>query len=187
MPTDVDTFTFLLPSSETVDRTWELQWEVAHLPDGGTPYGLSLELTFCDGDRMDSGSCTRVSTGSAGAPLMLAYRGEPLRAWHSPSGSTSNLQPVYSLETGPSSTKVTVRPYACSCLEPRFLKGGVLEVTVSGVDRTGYGAAEYTLRTAHTGSPKTYSRPDGSTASCPVGGVSADGGTVSVCDFTRQP
>ncbi len=36
-----------------MDRTWELQWEVANLPDGGTPYGLALDLTFCDGDRPD--------------------------------------------------------------------------------------------------------------------------------------
>ncbi|QRK09073.1 hypothetical protein JQX13_02615 [Archangium violaceum] len=82
---------------------------------------------------------------------------------------------------------MTVQPYACACLEPRFLKGGILEVAVSGVERTDYGAAGYTLRTAHTRYPKTYSRPDGGTASCPEGGMTEDGGTVAVCDFTRQP
>lgn len=188
VPTDVDTFAFQLPPP-TEERTWELQWEVAHLPDGGTPYGLSLDLSFCDGDRMDGGVCTPVSTGTAGAPLTLAYRGESLRAWHSPAGSLSNLQPLYSLERGPTSTKVTVQPYACSCFEPRFLRGGTLSVSVGGVDRTDYGQADYTLRTAHTGYPKTYSRLDGGTASCPAsdGGVTADGGTVPGCFFTRQP
>jgi hypothetical protein len=84
---------------------------------------------------------------------------------------------------------VTVQPYACSCLEPRFLSGGTLTVAVGGVDRTDYGQADYTLRTAHTGYPRTYSRLDGGTASCPAsdGGVTADGGTVPGCYFTRQP
>ncbi|MFL5358652.1 cell-cell cohesion protein MtsF [Archangium sp.] len=181
VPTDVDTFVFQLPPS--ADRTWELQWEVNNLSDGGTPYGLSLDLTFCDGDRTDAGVCTPVSTGSAGLPLTLAYRGDPLRAWHSPAGSLSNLQPLYALERGPTSTRVTVQPYACSCLEPRFLRGGTLTVAVGGVDRTDYGQADYTLRTAHTAYPQTYSRLDGGTASCPA--PAPDGGPG--CSFTRQP
>jgi hypothetical protein len=180
VPTDVDTFAFQLPPLP--ERTWELQWEVNNLPDGGTPYGLSLDLTFCDGDRMDAGTCTPVSTGSAGVPLTLAYRGDPLRAWHSPAGSLSNLQPLYSLERGPTSTRVTVQPYACSCFEPRFLRGGTLTVAVGGVDRTDYGQADYTLRTAYTGYPQSYSRLDGGTASCPA----SDGGAPG-CYFTRQP
>lgn len=189
VPTDVDTYVFRLPSAEPTERTWALQWEVADLPDGGMPYGLSLDLTFCDGDRMDAGVCTSVSTGSAGAPLTLAYRGEPLRAWHSPSGSLGNLQPLYSLERAGGVTKVTVRPYACSCLEPRFLRGGTLEVAVGAVDRMDYGQADYTLRTAHTTYPRTYSTLDGGSASCPRqdGGVTADGGLVPACVFTRQP
>ncbi|PTL81937.1 cell-cell cohesion protein MtsF [Vitiosangium sp. GDMCC 1.1324] len=193
VPTDLDTFVFQLPEAlpSPMDRTWELQWEVDNLPDGGTPYGLSLDLTFCDGDRAGDGgtSCTPVSTGTAGAPLTLAYRGDPLRAWHSPSGSLSNLQPLYKLERGSTSTKVTVQPYACSCFEPRFLRGGSLMVAVGGVDRTDYGQADYTLRTAYTSYPKSYTRLDGGTASCPApdGGVTADGGAAPGCYFTRQP
>ncbi|QRN95485.1 cell-cell cohesion protein MtsF [Archangium violaceum] len=186
--TDVDTFSFQLPGG-SAERTWELQWEVDNLSDGGTPYGLALDLAFCDGDRLDGGVCTQVSTGSAGQPLTLAYRGEPLRAWHSPAGSLSNLQPLYKLERGPTTTKVTVQPYACSCLEPRFMRGNVLKVAVSGVDRMDYGQADYTLRTAHTGYPKSYTTLDGGSASCPVpdGGTFADGGAVPGCFFTRQP
>jgi hypothetical protein len=193
VPTDVDTFTFTLPSAEPppMDRTWELQWEVNHLPDGGVPYGLALDLTFCDADRPDAGvSCTPVSTGSAGVPLTLAYRPDPLRAWHTPNAGFGSLQPLYELNRGATSTKVTVRPYACSCLEPRFLRGGSLKVAVSGVDRTDYGQADYTLRTAHSGYPKTYP-VDGGTASCPRpdAGTDADGETVYTpgCFFSRQP
>jgi hypothetical protein len=193
VPTDVDTFTFTLPSSlpEPMDRTWELQWEVENLSDGGTPYGLALDLTFCDGDRLDAGSCTPVSTGSAGQPLTLAYRGDSLRAWHSPAGSLGNLQPLFALDRSGGVTRVTVQPYACSCLEPRFLRGGTLKVAVSGVDRLDYGQANYTLRTAHTGYPKSFTTSDGGTATCPRpdAGVAADGGTFSTpgCVFSRQP
>ncbi|AKJ06102.1 hypothetical protein ATI61_110151 [Archangium gephyra] len=188
VPTDVDSYSFILPSTlpAPMDRTWELQWEVADLPDGGMPSGLSLDLTFCDGDRLDaSGACTFVSTGSAGAPLTLAYRGEPMRAWHSSTGGLGELQPLYSLERGDGVTRVTVRPYACSCFEPRFLRGGILHVYVSAVDRSDYGPANYTLRTAYTGYPRTYSTLDGGTASCPR--PEGEGGVVPGCVFTRQP
>ncbi|HZI02706.1 MAG TPA: cell-cell cohesion protein MtsF, partial [Archangium sp.] len=82
-----------------------------------------------------------------------------------------------------------VQPYACSCLEPRFLEGGTLQVSVGAVDRMDYGQANYTLRTAHTGYPRTYSTLDGGTASCPRqdGGVTADGSMTPACVFTRQP
>ncbi|HEX5754000.1 MAG TPA: cell-cell cohesion protein MtsF [Archangium sp.] len=184
VPTDVDSFSFILPPLPTpLDRTWELQWEVADLPDGGVPHGLSLALSFCDGDRLDaSGVCTPVSTGSAGAPLTLAYSGAPMRAWYSPAGGAGELQPLYSLERGDGVTRVTVRPQACACLEPRFLRGGSIHVFVSAVDRMDYGQANYTLRTAYTGYPRTYSTPDGGTASCPL-----PEGEVPGCVFTRQP
>jgi hypothetical protein len=195
VPTDVDTFNFSLPSSLPVpmDRTWELQWDVENLPDGGTPYGLALDLTFCDADRPDGGaSCTPVSTGSAGQPLTLAYRGDSLRAWHSPAGSLSNLQPLFRSERSGGVTRVTVQPYACSCLEPRFLRGGTLKVAVSGVDRLDYGQANYTLRTAHTSYPRPFTTTDGGTAMCPRpadAGVAADGGALYTpgCVFSRQP
>ncbi|HSP79794.1 MAG TPA: cell-cell cohesion protein MtsF, partial [Myxococcaceae bacterium] len=192
VPSDVDTYVLELPTrrAEPVDRTWALQWEVGHLPDGGLPHGLALGLTFCDGDNRDGGVCTPVSTGSRGAPLTLAYRGDNLRAWHSPASALGGLQPLYSLERGATSTKVTVLPYACSCLEPRFIRGGSVTVEVSAVDRTDYGVVPYTLRTAHTDYPKTYA-VDGGFASCPapVASVDGDGGTVYApgCLFTRQP
>jgi hypothetical protein len=187
VPSDVDSYVFMLPSSlsSPMDRTWELQWEVADLPDGGMPYGLSLDLTFCDAERPDGGSsCTSVSTGSAGAPLTLAYRGEPQRAWHSPAGGLGDLQPLYSLVREDGVTRVTVLPYACACFEPRFLRGGTLTVSVSAVDRMDYGQAGYTLRTAYTRYPRTYSTLDGGTASCPR--PDPDAG-VPGCVFTRQP
>ncbi|MCY1074996.1 cell-cell cohesion protein MtsF [Archangium lansingense] len=189
VPSDVDTFAFQLPAGlmEPIDRTWELQWEVADLPDGGMPLGLALDLTFCDAERPESGTgCTRVSTGSTGAPLTLTYRGEPQRAWHSPSDSPGGLQPLYALERAGGVTKVTVQPYACACLEPRFIRGGIVEVSVRAVDRKDYAPADYTLRTAHTDYPKTYSTLDGGTASCP-GHVAGGTAMAPACVFTRQP
>jgi hypothetical protein len=188
IPSDLDTYVLQIPAglTEPLDRTWKLQWEVGHLPDGGLPHGLALELTFCDGDRMDGGVCTPVSTGSRGAPLTLAYRDEPLRAWHSPAGTLSGLQPLYSLERGANSTTVTVQPYACACLEPRFVRGGSFTVAVGAVDRLDYGEVPYTLRTAYTGYPKSYA-VDGGMAQCPAPAPAGTDGGVSGCQFTRQP
>lgn len=201
VPSDVDTFEFQLPSGLTAptDQTWEVQWVIEHLPDGGVPHNLALDLTFCDGDRPDGGStCTPVSTGSRNQPLTLAYRGDPLRAWHSQSSTLSGLQPLYGLSRSATATTVTVLPYACSCLEPRFIKGGTLKVAVSATERTDYAPVHYTLRTAYTDYPKRYGVDGGSTLECPRptasadGGVSdGDGGTVPQfnqgCFYTRQP
>lgn len=198
VPTDVDTYEFQLPQggTEPLDKTWEVQWEIEHLPDGGLPHNLVLDLTFCDGDNLDGGTCTPVSTGSRGQPLTLAYREDPLRAWHSEGSTLSGLQPLYGLSRGSNSTTVTVLPYACSCLEPRFIRGGTLKVAVSAAERTDYAPVRYTLRTAYTDYPKSYAVDGGSMVECPApvlgeGIPDEDGGTVPTyeqgCFFTRQP
>ncbi|XXF79365.1 cell-cell cohesion protein MtsF [Myxococcaceae bacterium GXIMD 01537] len=193
VPSDVDTFEFQLPAGTTaVDRTWELQWSVNHLPDGGVPHQLALDVTFCDGDRTDGGVCTPVSVGSRNVPLTLAYRPDPLRAWHSEGSTLSGLQPHYGLSTAGNATTVTVLPYACSCLEPRFVKGGKLWVAVTAAERTGYEPVRYTLRTAFTDYPQRYSTDGGAQVECPRpdgGTVEPDGGTSPVrgCFYTRQP
>lgn len=199
VPSDVDTFEFQLPSGLTAptDKTWEVQWVIDHVPDGGVPHNLVLDVTFCDGDRPDGGStCTPVSTGSRDLPLTLAYRADPLRAWHSQGSTLSGLQPHYGLSRDATSTTVTVQPYACSCLEPRFLKGGTMKVAVSASERTDYAPVRYTLRTAYTDYPQSYRTDGGSMVECPRpvldGGVpDGDGGTVAQytpgCFYTRQP
>ncbi|MBN1203923.1 MAG: cell-cell cohesion protein MtsF [Myxococcaceae bacterium] len=199
VPTDVDSYILSLPTGlpEPLDKTWELQWEVQHLPDGGMPHGLAMDLTFCDADRPDAGAlCTPVRTGSRGAPLTLAFREEPLRAWHSPSGSLSGLQPLYAKEVSAGSTTFTVQPYACSCLEPRFVRGGTVRVDVTASERYSYERVSYTVRTAYTSYPKSYAA-DGGSRMCPApqqdGGTALpDGGTSPVgyapgCRFTLQP
>jgi hypothetical protein len=198
VPSDVDTFEFQLPSglTEPIDQTWEVQWVINHLSDGGVPHNLALDLTFCDADRPDAGtSCTPVSAGNRG-PLTLAYRADPLRAWHSQGSTVSGLQPLYGLRRDATSTTVTVQPYACSCLEPRFLRGGTLKVAVSATERTDYEPVRYTLRTAYTDYPQRYGTDGGSTVECPRpvldGGVpDGDGGTIAQyapgCFYTRQP
>ncbi|WP_224242070.1 cell-cell cohesion protein MtsF [Hyalangium gracile] len=193
IPSDVDSVTLNLPNrGEPLDRTWELQWTVQNLPDGGLPHGLALDLTFCDGNRLDGGGCTPVSTGSRGAPLTLAYRPDSLRAWHSPSGGLSGLQPLYSRQVSGGATTFTVLPYACSCLEPRFIKGGTVRVDVTAAERDSYERVNYTVRAAHTDYPQSYA-VDGGTRMCPApqpdGGTLADGGTAWTpgCRFTLQP
>jgi hypothetical protein len=187
VPSDVDSYILNLPTglAEPLDRTWELQWTVQNLPDGGLPHGLALDLTFCDGDRPDAGApCTPVRTGSRGAPLTLAYRPDPLQAWHSP-GTFSGLQPLYSRAVSGGSTVFTVLPYACGCLEPRFIRGGTVRVDISSTERTDYERVNYSVRTAYTDYPKTYGA-DGGARSCPA--PQMDGGAwVPGCRFTRQP
>ncbi|MDC0713806.1 cell-cell cohesion protein MtsF [Stigmatella sp. ncwal1] len=199
VPTDVDSYILTIPGGQAQpqDRTWELQWTVQNLADGGIPpHGLALDLTFCDGDRLDGGACTPVSRGSRNSPLTLAYRGDALRAWHSPSGSTSGLQPLYSKTVSGNATVFTVLPYACSCLEPRFVRGGTLRVDVSATERETYDRLNYSVRTAYTDYPKSYA-VDGGTSLCPApqqdGGTPLpDGGTTPItwtrgCQFTLQP
>ncbi len=204
VPSDVDSYLVQLPGTlnEPLDRTWELQWTVRNLPDGGLPHGLALDLTFCDANKPDGGSpCSPVTRGSRGAPLTLSYRADPLRAWHSPSGSLSGLQPLYIREVvgqpPNSSTVFTVAPYACSCLEPRFIRGGTVQVDVTATERESYNESiTYSVRSAYADYPKAYGA-DGGTRSCPGprmdGGTALpDGGTsptgwVPGCDFTRQP
>ncbi|GHG68845.1 hypothetical protein [Comamonas sp. JC664] len=197
VPSDVDSYVFDLPSvPPPEDRTWLLQWEVAKLTDGGTPHGLALDLTFCDGDRLDSGTCTPVRTGNRG-PLTLGYRSDALRAWHTPANAgTSSLQPLYRLEDRPNSTVVTLAPYACGCLERRFIRGGTLRVDVTASERLDYERVNYTLRTGHGDYPQSYPVDGGTTVSCPVvtdGGTTpdGDGGVIQNyaggCNFTFQP
>ncbi|NVJ17001.1 hypothetical protein [Myxococcus sp. AM010] len=199
VPSDMDSYVFDLPSvPPPEDRTWLLQWEVAKLADGGTPHGLALDLTFCDGDATDAGvgTCTPVRTGNRG-PLTLGYRSDALRAWHTPSNAgTSSLQPLYQLEDRPNSTVVTLAPYACGCLERRFIRGGTLRVDVTASERLDYERVNYTLRTGYGDYPQSYPVDGGSTVSCPVvtdGGTTpdADGGVIQNyaegCNFTYQP
>jgi hypothetical protein len=185
VPSDVDSYILSIPAglTEPLDRTWELQWTVQNLLDGGMPHGLALDLTFCDANQTDAGlPCTPVKTGSRGAPLTLSYRSDPLRAWHTASGSFSGLQPLYSKEVSGGSTVFTVLPYACSCLEPRFVRGGTVRVDVSATERESYERVTYSVRTAYTSYPRSYGS-DGGTLQCPA--PPTDGGPG--CRFTLQP
>ncbi|MCY1016507.1 hypothetical protein [Pyxidicoccus sp. MSG2] len=201
VPSDVDSYQFQLPTvAAPEDRAWLVQWEVAKLADGGTPHGLALDLTFCDGDAADAGvgGCSPVTTGSRNGSLTLGYRADALRAWHTPSGaSSSSLQPQYTLEERPGSTVVTLAPYACGCLERRFIHGGTMRVDVSASERLDYERVNYTLRTGYGAYPQSYSVDGGASVSCPAptqdGGTTLpDGGAAPMgwsggCVFTRQP
>lgn len=189
VPSDTDTFQYQLPSlSAPEDAAWLVQWEVDNLPDGGTPHGLALDLTFCDGTSTDGGTgpCAPVTTTSTGGALTLAYSASVMRAWHtSASAPLSSYQALYQLEKTATTTRVTVAPYACSCLERRFIQGGTLKVAVSATERTDYTPVGYTLRTAYGDYPRSYTAADGGApTSCPA--PAQDGGTwVGGCQFTR--
>ncbi|MCP3138988.1 hypothetical protein [Pyxidicoccus xibeiensis] len=200
VPSDVDSYQFQLPQGLEApeERAWLVQWEVEKLADGGTPHGLALDLTFCDGNVTDGGtSCTPVTTGSRNGALTLGYRSDALRAWHTPANaSLSSLQPLYTLEERPGSTVVTLAPYACGCLERRFVRGGTMRVDVTATERTDYAPVNYTLRTGYGPYPQSYTVDGGTSVSCPApvqdGGTPlGDGGVqpnyAGGCVFTRQP
>ncbi|QSQ10666.1 hypothetical protein [Myxococcus landrumensis] len=204
VPSDVDSYLFTLPSvASPEDRAWLVQWEIQKQQDGGTPHGIALDLTFCDGDAtgadggvQDAGipGCAAVRVGSRNQLLTLGYRSDALRAWHTrQTDPLSSLQPQYTLEERPNSTVVTLAPYACGCLERRFMRGGKMRVEVSASERRSYEDVNYTLRTGYGDYPSTYSRDGGTTVSCPGlddAGTPADGGVPGVtggCAFTRQP
>ena len=72
-------------------------------------------------------------------------------------------------------TTVTLTEEGCPCLEPRFLRGGVLRMRVSAVERTAYAPVRYTLRTAWDDHPRSFASGAGS-VQCPA-----------QCAFTREP
>ncbi|WP_342379138.1 hypothetical protein NVS55_06905 [Myxococcus stipitatus] len=204
VPSDVDSYLFTLPSvASPEDRAWLVQWEIQKQQDGGTPHGIALDLTFCDGDAtgadggvQDAGipGCAAVRVGSRGQALTLGYRSDALRAWHTrPADPLSSLQPQYTLEERANSTVVTLAPYACGCLERRFMRGGKMRVEVSASERRSYEDVNYTLRTGYGDYPTSYSRDGGATVSCPGlddAGTPTDGGVAGPtggCAFTRQP
>ncbi|MBJ6761098.1 hypothetical protein JGU66_10015 [Myxococcaceae bacterium JPH2] len=211
VPSDVDTYIYQLPAlPEPEDSAWLVQWQVQNLADGGTPHGLALDVTFCDGD-MKGGSpdggtvpdagmgpnCYPVSTVSTGDPLTLAFRGDAMRAWHTTnSAPLSSYQPLYKMDKTAATTTVTLAPYACACLERRFIRGGQMKLAVSATERTDYAHVNYTLRTGYGTYPRSYVTADGKNEyQCPL--VTQDGGTTlpdggagskwaGGCQFTRQ-
>ena len=169
---DVDVYQFQLPSLPPPEsRRWKLQWEVE--PEGA--HGLQLALEFCDGDRLTGGgTCTPVTVDSAGAPLVLRHSAAPALPWHA---ALTGVGPLM-LSTQASSAGAlvtTVSDEACSCLEPRFVRGGTLTVRVSAIDRLSYAPARYTLRTAYAPWPSSFTA-GGAPHACP-----------EVCELTRAP
>jgi len=186
VPTDTDRYELDFPAgqAEPLDRTWELQWQVQNLPDGGLPYNLAVGVEFCDGDALDGGVCTPVSTTASGGDLVLAYHSDPYSSWYNVETAQSLRQPLYDLDPGGASTTITARAYGCYCFEPRFVKGGKFFLTVGAVDRDSYQSANYSVRTAFTSYPQSYP-VDGGTMSCPAPTVDDAGTAVPGCQFTQ--
>ena len=189
--TDEDTFHVALPAptgTEADHKAWMLEWSVDR-HDGGVQHDLALALEFCDGTQaVDGGTCKPVRTNSRGGDLILIdpRRGD-INAWH---GSQGGRQALYDRVSTSTADTTTARPYGCFCLEPRFLQGGTLKVTVFAADRQGYAPVDYRVRTSYTDYPTSYVGADDTTYSCPAVVVGdPDGGTPSSggCFFTRAP
>lgn len=166
--TDIDRFELQFPSiSPPLDRTWEVQWSVAHA-NGSAPHRLSLEIEFCDGARTAPPGCYSVTRSSGGGALVLAYNGDARTGWHN-TGNQIGWQPLYELDAGPTATAVTARAYGCFCFEPRFIQGGKFFLKVGAVDRDAYDVVPYQVRTAFTAYPKQYQSggADGGMRTCP--------------------
>ncbi|MBF5043264.1 hypothetical protein FGE12_12765 [Aggregicoccus sp. 17bor-14] len=193
VPSDVDTFELQLPNVPAPqDLAWKLAWDVEHDADGGTPYGLAVGLTFCDGDVSAGGSgCTPVTTSSRGNPLTLRYLEAPRVPWHAPDTGAGPLLLTRQREDARLGlTTTTLTDEACACFEPRFVRGGTLRLQVSAVGRTSYAPVHYAVRTAWAPYPRSFTLGT-STVSCPapVANTLPDGGVSwsPGCAFTREP
>ncbi len=177
---DIDQFQISLPmpAEPPLDLAWSLQWEVEHLPDGGTPSDIAIDLEFCDGSNADAGACTPVTKNAGGEDFTLFYTGAKVNAWHNAGATVEQSQPMFDRQDAATRTVVTVRPYGCFCFEPRFVQGGHFKMNVTALDRTDYAPTSYKIRTAWTSYPQSFDA-DGGTQSCPAPG--ADAG----CWFSR--
>jgi hypothetical protein len=182
---DVDTYVIDIPSQDPtagpLDRTWELQWQVGLLPDGGSVHGLALDVLFCDGDRSGGiEACTQVGT-STGKPFTLMYESAPRPAWH----GEGPPELLYTRAVEGNTETVTARAQGCFCLEPRFIRGGKLYVNVTAADRQRYEDVSYSVRMALTSYPRSYPAADGLLRSCPAPAPAPDGGYLPGCQFAR--
>ncbi|UJR86280.1 hypothetical protein [Sandaracinus amylolyticus] len=146
MPSDVDTYHLQLPSVPPGEGlSWMLAWDVEDgAASGSAPGELAIGVTFCDGDELTGdGACTPVGTYSSGAPITLAF------------DATDTLWTRVDAAT---STRTIAAAAQCSCIEPRFVRGGTLRLAVRALERATTEPIEYVVRTALT----TYPR-----ASCP--------------------
>ncbi len=172
VPSDVDRYQFDFPAGLTTEQSWALEWEILHLPDGGLPADLALELEFCDADA--DGGATGCATVSRG--LVLAYSPDRLAPWYSQSLADRTV--LYERNRTATSTTVRAAPAGCFCYESRFVRGGRYYAKVLAVDRKSHEPVQYRVRSAYASYPQGFTT-DGGARTCPV---STDGGPS--CRFT---
>ena len=165
--------TFPTPSQPPfLDRTLALQWSVTN-----ASYNLDLTFQFCDGSL--GGACTPVNTTRGGSPFSLTYIPGNFLTWANQSFTNAAVSPMPVVQNN--NNVFTVTPYACLCMEPRFMQGGYLDVAVSTVDRTDYQPSNYAVNIALTPYPPATptSLPDGGTFNCPLRVLDGGGSTTS--------
>ena len=162
IPSDEDVYLMQLPSlAPPEDRTWTLSWVVETEAATAPAYDLVVDVTFCDGDALDAGKCTEVSTHGDGTPLRFTSPGA-LVPWPArPNGApiphfTEATSSAGALDAGTLVTTATstARPEACFCLEPRFVRGGYARLRVRAVDRRSYAPSRYSIRTSFVSYPR---------------------------------
>jgi len=188
VPSSVDTYELDFPANAAASypfgATWELQWTLSGFTgDAGAPIALGLYVAFCNGTIAGDAGCNIVSGGGLGSGLgTIAYDSTPANSWYNKNASyTGDLEPQWSMTTGPGTVTVTARPYGCFCLENAFLPAGKFYVQVIGLDRKAYQDVDYSLSTALTSYPQPFSA-DGGSFACPLNIPTADAG----CQFTNQ-
>jgi len=151
---------------------WSSAWTIPPAPGQDAtarPYDLQMTYFFCDPSK--NPGC---STSGTWSYISTAYTDAAITP-----GWVSSDQPAFDFNTG--SGRFITRANECFCVEPRFVKGGVMYLAVTGINRTTYADAPYTVNTAFSSYPQSYTGSDGSTHACPTG----DGG-LPTCHFCDQ-
>ena len=167
--TDIDRFQLDFPGGTMGDRTWTLQWDIAHNTDGGkAPGDLSLDVEFCDGTRtaIDGGTCATVLRS-------IAFQDGRIQPWYG-QGLTDRTVIWERVET-PSTTTVTATANGCFCFEPRFTSAGKYFVRVGAVDRDTEDTINYRVRQGIAAYPQMFTGDGGAAISCPAPSADAGG------------
>jgi len=184
-PSDEDVYRVLLPSlPPPEERTWALAWTIDTQGSAVRAHDLVVDVTFCDGDVVNDGSCAAVSTRGDGSPIRLTSPGLavpwPVRPNGAPIDHFSQMTTSSGdLDAGTlvTSSASTARAEACLCLEPRFIRGGTALLRVRAADRRSYAPSTYAIRTSYVAYPQHVS--------CPAPPMLADGGVLPGCRFAN--
>jgi hypothetical protein len=123
-----------------------------------------------------------VTVSQSGSPFTFFYTDASVASWQNRDAGAANL-PAYGQDDDGSEQTSTVLSTACFCFEPRLIKGGYVNLIVSGVDRDTYDPVNYTVKTSVAPYPQNYVE---GTGACPAPQSDGMGGFKPGCLFTQQ-